>query len=299
MSKAECNVVRDLMPLCIDGAASEESQRMVTEHVAGCETCAEAYGEMQTVLPQMSAQKENAALEHAAKTLHTKRKIRTLWAIIMSMAALMIALIANAGEVAAFMDDAWFQLRYVGRNDELRLDAFNVELQIEYYHDKWDGVSLNTRVESSPCGNRPFRPDFQLRYDEMTGQGYIQLRLIAVEEEEENWYDEGEISLSYLDIYGFDLYDLNYSRKSQTLYYYTNVNNGVYSEPVDVYWLELVSGDDVEVLWKSGDGFPAIWHAGELTKASEPAPTLTPRPTATPEPVTPKPTMLPLPPDKR
>ena len=29
MSNVECNVVRDLMPLCIDGAASEESRKVV------------------------------------------------------------------------------------------------------------------------------------------------------------------------------------------------------------------------------------------------------------------------------
>ena len=39
MSKKECQVMRDLMPLCIDGAASEASRELVVKHVWECEEC--------------------------------------------------------------------------------------------------------------------------------------------------------------------------------------------------------------------------------------------------------------------
>ena len=39
MNNLECNVVRDLMPLCIDDAASEESRKLVVDHVWECEKC--------------------------------------------------------------------------------------------------------------------------------------------------------------------------------------------------------------------------------------------------------------------
>ena len=45
--KRNCDMVRDLMPLCIDGAASEESQQVVAEHVAECKSCQQIYQDMQ------------------------------------------------------------------------------------------------------------------------------------------------------------------------------------------------------------------------------------------------------------
>mgnify|MGYP000890224871 CR=1 FL=1 len=49
--KRNCDMVRDLMPLCIDGAASEESQQVVAEHVAECKSCQQIYQDMQGSLP--------------------------------------------------------------------------------------------------------------------------------------------------------------------------------------------------------------------------------------------------------
>lgn len=304
----DCNVVRDLMPLCIDGAASEESQQMVTEHVAECSECATVYGEMQTALPAMSDEKSSTVLEHAAKVIHAKRKIRALWAIIMSMAALMIALVANAGTVAEFMDDVWFRLRYVGKNNEMRLDAFNVSL----IHNEWGATYME--VESSPCGNRPFQPDFQVWYDERTGQGYLQLRLIATEEESERWNSSMEDFLEYKDVYGYLIHDISFDTRTQKMYYTTRYEEDGWwhYDSVEIYWIELVCGDDTEILWESGDGFPAVWNSGELTKSSEPAPTQAPVVTSyyviqhsqtTPVPTksgpTPTPTAPQLPPNKR
>lgn len=57
--KHNCDVIRDLMPLCVDNAASEASRRMLADHLAECRECAEAYNEMKTELPQ-------EALEHPA-----------------------------------------------------------------------------------------------------------------------------------------------------------------------------------------------------------------------------------------
>lgn len=35
----DCNVVKDLMPLYIDGCCSEESEKIVKEHIQGCDGC--------------------------------------------------------------------------------------------------------------------------------------------------------------------------------------------------------------------------------------------------------------------
>lgn len=42
----ECNVVKDLIPLYIDGCCSEESARLVREHIANCDACKKLLEEM-------------------------------------------------------------------------------------------------------------------------------------------------------------------------------------------------------------------------------------------------------------
>ena len=39
--KIHCNIAKDLMPLYIDDALSEESKAAVEEHLTGCEGCRE------------------------------------------------------------------------------------------------------------------------------------------------------------------------------------------------------------------------------------------------------------------
>lgn len=39
MTKLDCSVICDLIPLCRDGIASEESEKLVKEHIADCENC--------------------------------------------------------------------------------------------------------------------------------------------------------------------------------------------------------------------------------------------------------------------
>ena len=45
--KYEHDVIRDLMPLCIDGIASEKSREAVSEHIAECSDCAKEWEMMQ------------------------------------------------------------------------------------------------------------------------------------------------------------------------------------------------------------------------------------------------------------
>lgn len=75
--KNECSIVRDLLPLCIDGAASEDSRKLVEEHTAICEDCAKERREMLLALPEnQEPQKEQAVLQKAAKKMRHKRKRR-------------------------------------------------------------------------------------------------------------------------------------------------------------------------------------------------------------------------------
>ena len=78
--KYECNVARDLMPLTLDGAASEESQSLLNEHLEECADCKVYYTGMQAALPlaRASGKQEQKAFDQAARKLRRKRRFR-LW----------------------------------------------------------------------------------------------------------------------------------------------------------------------------------------------------------------------------
>ena len=42
----DCNIIRDLIPLYIDGCCSEESANLVKEHIEGCDICKRLYEDM-------------------------------------------------------------------------------------------------------------------------------------------------------------------------------------------------------------------------------------------------------------
>ena len=55
-----CNVVRDLIPLYIDGCCSEESAIIVKEHIEGCDACKELLEDMDTPANVVSVSKAPA-----------------------------------------------------------------------------------------------------------------------------------------------------------------------------------------------------------------------------------------------
>ena len=44
--KYQCDLIRDLMPLCADGAATEASRQAVEEHIGTCVECARCWSEI-------------------------------------------------------------------------------------------------------------------------------------------------------------------------------------------------------------------------------------------------------------
>lgn len=73
----ECNIVKDLLPLYIDGAVSEDSRKLVEEHTAICEDCAKERREMLLALPENAeGQAEHEVIIVAARRLRWKHMRR-------------------------------------------------------------------------------------------------------------------------------------------------------------------------------------------------------------------------------
>ena len=45
MEKITCNVIKDLLPLYIDNVLSEDSSKLVEDHINTCESCRAYYDE--------------------------------------------------------------------------------------------------------------------------------------------------------------------------------------------------------------------------------------------------------------
>ena len=74
--KYRCDMVKDLMPLCLDHEASESSEQTVIEHLAECKECSKYYEALGKEMEPIKEQddKENKYVRLASK-LRKKRKI--------------------------------------------------------------------------------------------------------------------------------------------------------------------------------------------------------------------------------
>lgn len=68
----KCEVIRDLLPLYIDGIASKESQRIVDEHLENCEECRKYMALLQE---ELSEDEESAFADETAPLRRIKRRI--------------------------------------------------------------------------------------------------------------------------------------------------------------------------------------------------------------------------------
>ena len=240
--KSKCNVAKDLMPLCIDGVASEESQQYVDDHIAECTECAIAYGEMRVELPRANQEKERAEMERAAKKLRRKRVLR---GVVGGMAGVVIFLLCYAGAPKL---QEWYVHRqeveaqkklaaqYVCENGYLSLDALYYNVSREQHQD----ARVQVDILSFPSGNLPFRAEHKaIKVNDDTG-----------------------VCVQYHIVYAPEDPDAT----SGGLYWTGFIENGVWLQLVDdlrgVYGarvslplvrIELHAGDGIVVLWEEGD----------------------------------------------
>lgn len=101
--KHDCDIVRDLMPMCIDGTASEKAKTMVDEHVKECPPCDKVYAEMKgeakIELPVQSAAPEFVT---TVKKMKKRRKRRTWLALLLGV------IVAGMMAIAASRCTFWY-----------------------------------------------------------------------------------------------------------------------------------------------------------------------------------------------
>lgn len=84
--KRDCEMARDLMPLCVDGVASEGSQEFVAAHAASCKECAEVYRQMREALrSEQSPAQARAENDQAAFRIRRHLRARTMRNVLLGL----------------------------------------------------------------------------------------------------------------------------------------------------------------------------------------------------------------------
>lgn len=147
----KCAVTRDLMPLCIDGTASEASQRRVNKHVADCQPCATVYQEMQTQIDlDVPVEQESEQFDTAVKKVKHKHAWRKLRNVLLGV---VLALVMCAGLAYGYY---WYFVEEV----PLPIDLYQLELKMRSPQSAETPVLISTTNLPKPA-----KIHVEVRYD--------------------------------------------------------------------------------------------------------------------------------------
>lgn len=77
MSKINCNIIQDILPLYVDDVVSEDTKNMVEEHLNGCDECKKIAGSMQEKIEIKPDETDNK-FKKAIKNINRKINLRLL-----------------------------------------------------------------------------------------------------------------------------------------------------------------------------------------------------------------------------
>lgn len=95
MSKKNCDLVKDLLPLYADGICSEESRKTVAEHIAVCDSCRSELTKMQTEINISEKADEDISIIKRIKRKIIIEKIIIAVASVVVLAAILVPFAFN------------------------------------------------------------------------------------------------------------------------------------------------------------------------------------------------------------
>lgn len=105
--KYECEIIRDLMPLCVDETASDKTRQAVEEHVAQCSPCGTVYAEMKAAVEVTAAPiREDPQFDRAVRRIR-KRRTRRRWGwMLLGVLLSAVLVLASLGGYYWYFEDA-------------------------------------------------------------------------------------------------------------------------------------------------------------------------------------------------
>ena len=72
MSKISCNVIQDIMPLYVDEIVSEDTKKLVEEHLKECEDCRKEMEKMRAKIILPNKQKNQSGRKRTVSEIKTQ-----------------------------------------------------------------------------------------------------------------------------------------------------------------------------------------------------------------------------------
>ena len=95
MTDISCEIIRDLIPLCVDHMASQESEGLVKEHIQTCEDCRNYYDVLKTELETMPAPPNWEPDARELKQFKRFLSMKKWQAVLAAMAGLLLLLVGT------------------------------------------------------------------------------------------------------------------------------------------------------------------------------------------------------------
>lgn len=198
-----CNVIQDLLLLYRAGECSEESRRLVEEHLAGCTSCRAVWETVQGEDILENSRLPEKTLEEKTEEFQIKKglkKIRRYWAV--SLAALLALALLPVGLTLAKNERAGIGLCFSNLSEAFQahgyLDALKKKdyRKMFSYYDVEQGYKYMTSTEYA---NRGDAKEIQRHYQNMGFEAYRQIQEEAFVKRMESLEDAG-ISVTSADI---------------------------------------------------------------------------------------------------
>lgn len=82
--KISCNVIRDILPLYAEDLASEDTRKLVDEHLCGCDDCTRELGVLKKV-QMIPVEREVTGLKKVKKSINIRRIVAVATALLMAL----------------------------------------------------------------------------------------------------------------------------------------------------------------------------------------------------------------------
>lgn len=183
MNTKNCKVIQDLLPLYIDNVCSEESRRIVSEHLESCNACKKRYEDMRNPVKQDLPEPELDS-KQAFKAINRKwriKKISIVCASILLTAIIMITgyiVVQNVSSVYDYFfpatsvtlrnisDDEWQQLTFTD-TDVLVFDSifYKKEVTLDAYSDTAISIRISDINGTLVLDEKTIQPGTSLSLD--------------------------------------------------------------------------------------------------------------------------------------
>ena len=101
-----CDIIKDLLPLYIDECCSEDSKRLVEEHIGGCADCRRAYNEMRSHVGETPAS-PSSAISKLSRVNEWRASVVQSAALFASFALIVLGVSLEAATPAGPANGAW------------------------------------------------------------------------------------------------------------------------------------------------------------------------------------------------